>query len=201
MKRYQVPFVDSEMEILDKRWADVPALRINEVWENYYPSPYHTEARVVHSRDGITVKFTTDEWPLRADRTTKNSMICEDSCLEFFITPNEEEEQFINFEINPFGVAHVGIGKDRHERTLLDFDDYPLRRESFIRAEKEWSLLLFVPYSFLDAHFSSRGKTMKANFYKCGDFTVKKHFSVWNPIEVEIPDYHRPEFFGRLDLL
>ena len=35
-----------------------------------------------------------------------------------------------------------------------------------------------------------------ANFYKCGDLTVNKHYLAWQPVGTERPDYHRPEYFG-----
>ncbi len=39
---------------------------------------------------------------------------------------------------------------------------------------------------------------LKANFYKCGDELQTPHFLSWNPIEIEKPDFHRPDFFGTL---
>jgi hypothetical protein len=44
------------------------------------------------------------------------------------------------------------------------------------------------------------GATLRANFYKCGDELQVPHFLSWNPIGVETPDFHRPEFFGKLVL-
>ncbi|HBX75243.1 MAG TPA: hypothetical protein DEG55_03775 [Acidaminococcaceae bacterium] len=44
-----------------------------------------------------------------------------------------------------------------------------------------------VPLSY------SRG--MKANFYKCGNRTVHKHFIAWAPIESAAPNFHQPQYF------
>ena len=43
-------------------------------------------------------------------------------------------------------------------------------------------------------------KTFRANFYKCGDKTVVQHYSTWNPILLEKPDYHQSSFFGKITL-
>ena len=37
-----------------------------------------------------------------------------------------------------------------------------------------------------------------ANFYKCGDKLQTPHFLSWNPIDLEKPNFHCPEFFGML---
>ena len=42
-------------------------------------------------------------------------------------------------------------------------------------------------------------KEIKANFYKCGDELQTPHFLSWNPIQIEQPDFHRPDFFGTLE--
>ena len=69
-----------------------------------------------------------------------------------------------------------------------------------IKAEEGWTVMAFVSYDFLLKQFSCVEKTMRANFYKCGDQSTVVHYSTWNPVETEKPDYHRPEFFGKIIL-
>jgi hypothetical protein len=38
-----------------------------------------------------------------------------------------------------------------------------------------------------------------ANFYKCGDETAVTHYVTWNPVKTNNPDYHQPEFFGKVE--
>ncbi len=193
MKTYILKKVKGPMSILDPRWEKVTPALLDEVWQDIHPSPYRTVARLVHSDEGLTLRMSTDEWPLRAEHTLENSMICEDSCLEFFLTPNEEETKFLNFEINPFAVPHVGLGVDRHGRRMIDLPP-DCRVETWI-TRGQWQLLIFVPYSFLRTYFGSVSDTMKGNFYKCGDMTVRPHYSMWS--RVEGFDYHQPQYFGR----
>ncbi len=48
---------------------------------------------------------------------------------------------------------------------------------------------------------SLEGKRIPANFYKCGDKLRTPHFLSWNKIEIEKPDFHRPDFFGELHFI
>ena len=77
-----------------------------------------------------------------------------------------------------------------------------LGREAFEErvGECSWEVALVVPYSafFLHRITSLDGQTIRANFYKCGDNLETPHFLSWNPIELEKPNFHCPEFFGML---
>jgi hypothetical protein len=77
-----------------------------------------------------------------------------------------------------------------------------LGREAFDErvGECAWEVALVIPYSafFLHDITSLDGKTLRANFYKCGDKLQTPHFLSWNPIGLEKPNFHCPEFFGTL---
>ena len=49
--------------------------------------------------------------------------------------------------------------------------------------ECAWEVALVIPYSafFLHDITSLDGKTLRANFYKCGDKLQTPHFLSWNP--------------------
>ncbi len=200
MKEYIVKRMPAPLSSADSAWSTVPSVTLDYVWQDDCPSPYVTKAQLIHSPEGLTVRMETTEWPLRATHTVCNEEICEDSCMEFFLTPNLKDERYVNIEINPFGVTHVGLGEGRHNRTHLDISDEGLVIETAITFGKGWSVTFHVPYTFLDRYFGSHGAEMRANLYKCGDLTVTPHYSTWNPVIVPAPDYHRPEFFGSLIL-
>ena len=67
--------------------------------------------------------------------------------------------------------------------------------------ECTWEVALVIPYTVFIKHriTSLDGQTIKANFYKCGDELQTPHFLSWNPINIEKPDFHRPDFFGSLE--
>ena len=107
MKEYIAKKVNSEMKIDDERWAGAPKAALDYVWENNSPSPYKTMAQAVHSEEGITVRLTTNEWPLTITTMELNGKICIDSCMEFFFIPNMDDNEYINLEMNPAAVLPV----------------------------------------------------------------------------------------------
>ena len=201
MKEYIAKTVDSRMQINDERWVLVESAPLDCVWEESFPSPYVTEAKMVHSGEGITVRMTTNEWPIRVTAMAHNDRICVDSCMEFFFIPNMDDADYINVEMNPAAVALMAKGPGRTgPRPRLDIHGEDVKIESCVVGEAGWTVMAFISYDFLLKHYSHCDKTIRANFYKCGDETVKKHYSTWNRIETEKPDYHRPEYFGKIIL-
>ena len=67
-----------------------------------------------------------------------------------------------------------------------------------IYPEEGWEALCFVPYSFIKKYSPEITKTMKANFYKIGNASARKHYSSWSEMALEMPDFHRPEFFSEI---
>ena len=70
--------------------------------------------------------------------------------------------------------------------------------------EDSWTIRLFVPLGCIAALYGRtefhRGDRIRANFYKCGDETETPHYGAWNFIDLPSPDFHRPEFFGEIEL-
>ena len=200
MKEYIAKKTAKPTSVCDSVWNNIEPAALDCVWEDVFPSPYTTLARMVHSDEGIAVKMTSNEWPLRITATELNDTVCVDSCMEFFFTPNTEDKNYINIEINPAGISYVSLGEERHGRRKLDIRGEGIEIETLIRPLEGWELMLFVPYSFLGKYFSTVSDVFLGNFYKCGDKTVRQHYSTWNRVTTERPDYHRPECFGKIYL-
>ena len=137
---------------------------------------------------------------IRAERTGYLQQVCEDSCMEFFFAPGEDNRYF-NMEINPNGCIHLGFGPGRHGRVQV----VPKQMEQLFdvsaeRTEDGWTLTYRIPLQFIRLFFPeyrfAPGITMRANCYKCGDLTAQPHYITWNTVTSETPDYHRPQDFG-----
>lgn len=200
MKTYIAKKTALPPSVADPRWALAAPASLDFRWADGAPSPYAASFRILHSDTGLSVRIETNEWPLRAVHTVCNEQICEDSCVEFFFTPNEEEQAYMNIEVNPLGVSHIGLGDGRHGRRLLDITGEGVHIETHVTFGEGWAASLYLPYTFLHKHFASRSDKWRMNCYKCGDLTSTEHYQTWNPVEVPSPDYHRPEFFGSLVL-
>ena len=200
MKEYIAKRVSYKLNLEDKLWESIPALELNEGWWDQFPKNFDTKARLVHFSDGLIVRMETNEWPITVKAMSLNDEVCLDSCMEFFFTPNTEDKNYMNIEANAASVPLCAIGEERNGRKSINPIGGGVEVKTQIEFERGWKLYIFIPFSFIEKHFSGIGKEMRANFYKCGEESAVDHYSVWNKIETEEPDYHRPECFGRIIL-
>lgn len=184
-------------DIHDKAWDTAEKAVVALInWKEYTYKPEMT-VRILYSEHGLHIKLTTDDDPIVARKRRQNEQVCEDSCMEFFFRPNEEDPHYFNFEFNPFGTMYMSVRTSRS-----DFY-YPAEDKKYfgVRSEvgeKEWSLIFTVPFEFIDRELGGHTKRMYGNLYKCGG--DKKHYLSYYPINTESPDFHRPEFFGEFEL-
>ena len=167
-------------------------------WKEFSPSPI-TSFKLLRGPKGISVLMCSEEKNQRAECLTENGMICQDSCMEFFFKPDPLDLNYLNFEFNPKGVLHLGLGNGRHGRILIDEN-----RETFKiqtkQKDAEWAVKFYIPEEFLLRYFNRLAPVCKGNFYKCGDLTDHEHYGTWSEVEVENPDFHVPDFFGRIEM-
>jgi len=171
-----------------------------------------TEARVVYSEKGFHVFLISYEKEILATRVNMNDPVCRDSCMEFFFSPDPDNDgRYFNFELNPIGTLLLGICKNRFDSKAVDVSPEIFRIKTSVTKEKlksfsgpSWNVQFFIPFEFIESFYGKLefgpGMKMKGNFYNCGDETRFPHFGCWNPISTEKPDFHRPEFFGDLVL-
>lgn len=137
-----------------------------------------------------------------------------DSCVEFFAIPGEGGEYY-NLELNCIGKGTFAGGAQRTDRTRYGDDELSqIRRESTLGGEAfgtrtkadnggkpyTWKLTVALPvelYSLSEVK-PLKGRSIKANFYKCGDDMPQKHYLSWHPIRIEKPNFHKPDHFGTL---
>ena len=181
-------------------------LKIDSVnWEKEYPYKPEVKAYVAHSKTSILIRFYVREENAKAVTLENNGPVWEDSCVEFFVKVPGSKYYF-NFETNCIG---AGLSAKRLSRTEFTFftpeqmervkkvSSLP-KKACDIKGESEWTLDIEIPFDLIDCNECP--KELLSNFYKCGDKTDKPHYLSWNPIDLPKPDFHRPEFFGKLVL-
>ena len=182
-----------------------------------------TLASVSCDEEGLNIYMRSYEKKIRFEGRKRNDFVCQDSCMEFFFAPmGPEELAYFNFEVNPIGVMYIGFSKEGTRESSVQAaadkeDSYfnmkamsPEQAEVYnVRNAKNtdayWDISYSIPFAFIKEYMSAftpnvPGGKIAANFYKCGDLTDIEHYVVWNNIETRRPDYHRPEFFGILEL-
>ena len=175
-------------------------------WSDY-PAKPAVSFRTGADEERLYVLFDVKGNGLKALYTADNDPVWQDSCVEVFIQAPDGEGYF-NFEMNCTGTLLAAKRKARNE-DVVHFDPETmsrivrlttLPREPF--AEKsgvyEWSAAIGIPFSVLGFAAGERPRSLRANFYKCADGTAEPHYLSWAPISTPTPDFHRPEFFGKL---
>ena len=142
--------------------------------------------------------------PIR-EKTEHFQFVHEDSCAEWFVNFAPEIcDRYFNFEVNANGCMNVSFRKDRYDCTALSLEDVESLEIQTQIGQDMWEVDYTVPFALLQKYIPGytfqKGMMIKANFYKCGDKTKYPHFGMWNKVEVEKPDFHRPEFFGEIVL-
>ncbi len=204
----EIPPMEEVSLLLDRSGRGHELGEVN--WESH---PYKPEVRfnIAWGEREIYLKYYICESHVKAEKSRSNEMVCEDSCVEFFVAP-ESDGLYYNFEFNPIGTALMGSGHGRHDSSRSDPSLVSsirrlttMGREPFseISGDIEWSLTVAIPLTLFFRHRveSLVGKSFRANFYKCGDNLTTPHYLTWNPVKSEKPDYHRPEFFGILNFI
>lgn len=175
-------------------------------WPEEFPYAPEVSFRMFHTGDRLMLRFDVAENYTAALVTEDNGQVWTDSCVEFFIAP--DEGLYYNFETTCIGRMLLAGRKSRNEdlqyapaevlASVKRFPTYPFG-EPFAEREGDnrWSLTLAIPPQALFRHALTdwSGFTARMNLYKCGDKLSHPHFLSWRPIQTESPDFHRPEFF------
>ncbi len=198
-----IPMLD---EISNK--LDEPDLkhRIDIVNWNDFPYKPDVSFSIGYANNEILLKYFITEQYFKAEKSETNQMVCEDSCVEFFVSP-VDDGTYYNFEFNGIGTCLLGIGTGRNDSKRVDpLIVSKIRRQTSvgttpvkeIKGPFSWSITIAIPTEVFFRHEIKdlEGNTFRANFYKCGDMLSVPHFVTWNPVRTEKPDYHRPEYFG-----
>jgi hypothetical protein len=201
----QMPEMVEISRALDKLGEGYAIDRVNWPGYEYQPKVRFT---IAYGEKEIYLKYYVDEQYVMAQKSNTNEPVCEDSCVEFFVSP-DSDGIYYNFEFNPVGTCLLGKGTGRADSKKVD-PEYisKIRRLGSMgtvpfdekAGDQHWELTVAIPVdAFAGKDIKTlSGKEFRANFYKCGDKLTQPHYLTWNPIGTENPDYHRPEYFGTL---
>lgn len=176
-------------------------------WESF---PYKPIAAfdIARSETSLYIRFFVRGNSLKAAFETDDSPVFNDSCVEFFMQ-KENDPEYMNFEFNCIGTCDASRRFSRDNKRSLSQAEYKsirrhpsMERKAF--AEKQgvhsWELVVSIPFTVMGLDPQALPEKIYGNFYKCADNTEFPHYVSWNPINTEMPDFHRPEFFGEITL-
>ncbi len=218
-KSYSVSYL-SEPLVINADW-DKPA------WQGIEPltlelymgqKPSHkpkTQVKLAWDNDHIYVIFRVEDQYVRAVATEYFGNVWQDSCVEFFFTPQAEVSKgYFNLETNCIGTILLNHqrhrGQDRISLDTKDLDKIQIATslpkgkpiETEITEPTVWTLEYALPWRMLKKYIEvaepEPGTVWRANFYKCADKTSHPHWLTWSEIPLDKPDFHQPEYFGYL---
>ena len=198
-------------------WQKADTLHIDK----FHPQSSHhhpkTEAKLLYDEKNVYVIFRVEDQYVKAVYTQYQDPVCNDSCVEFFVMPDQRKGYF-NFEINCIGTMLLYY-IENPKRTADGFEKYDLvaqelvsqmtifhsitgKREVEIETPVEWYIEYNIPFSLFEAYLGPlkrrEGTIWKGNFYKCGDQTSHPHWASWAPIGKHL-NFHQPNYFGSLE--
>lgn len=178
-------------------------------WQEEYPYKPDCVFAIAHSKTHLAILYHVRGLDLRSQNLEDNGRVWEDSCCEFFVSDGSGNGTYWNFELNCVGTLLNGNGSGRTGRVLRDpselkavkrFSTLPRKQVELSGKIFGWSAGLVIPFEMIGINPDKLPKSLRANFYKCGDLTAHTHFLSWSPIGLPKPDFHRPEFFGEIEL-
>jgi len=209
-KEYHLKRLSIELQDIsdDNAWQGVEEIVIKDyLWmqNDYCPEVI---VKACYSEEFIYVKFHVFEQKVTVRYLNVGDPVFKDSCVEFFINlfPKETEEYF-NIELNAIGTIKMGYGIKRNRRYLTAPELSEMKVVSSIKkpvtgyhGSDYWKLYCAIPISILEKYSNKKfiGNDAIGNFYKCGDETEFKHYGMWNLINNKTPDFHLPQFFGKI---
>ena len=184
-------------------WEQVPAAEIDTVlWTE--KTDIRACARVCYDENALYVRLEAKEQDIRATEEGLLCSPCDDSCLEFFLSPEEGDKRYFNIEFNPLGSVYFGIATSIADLTRLIPESGHEFSPEVSYTEDGWYVTYRIPAGLIRRFFPDfqlvSGKRLRGNFFKCGDRTVSPHFLSWNPVTSDKPDFHRSVDFGQLIL-
>ncbi len=177
-------------------------------WPEQFPERPEVGFKIAHSGDEIYLKFYVHESELRAAFTADNGQPWTDSCVEFFVIPGEEGSPYYNIEMSCIGYGLLHTRDAQGQIVMLEKEVGQIRRlpslprEAIENTEGDfrWTLTMAIPVSaFACTEVAPlSGRTLRGNFYKCGDGLPRPQYLSWSPIDTPRPSFHQPKFFGEL---
>ncbi len=206
LEGFSNPPIELVTETLD---LEVEPLRLDIAnWVEFPYKPY-VSVQIAFNENELFLQYKVTEQSVKAEVTENNGRVWTDSCVEFFISP-EGNDEYYNLEMNCIGTILLGFRKKGEPsvhasneiinsiRRISSLGNKPFQEK---KETTKWQITVAIPWEVFFKHDLKPvlGKKMRGNFYKCGDELNVPHFVSWTKIKTEKPSFHNPEFFGGLE--
>ncbi|MDD5458973.1 MAG: carbohydrate-binding family 9-like protein [Phycisphaerae bacterium] len=199
-------------------WRNIEPVALNNYMGDK-PSHFpHTQVKLAWDQDNIYVIFRVEDRFVRAVANEYNGNVWQDSCVEFFFSPqNSVENGYFNLETNCIAtilMRHQSSGM----QNIVWFTNDELKQINIaaslpkgrqisneIQEPTVWTLEYAIPLKILTKYSQlnkpAQGVKWRANFYKCADKTSQPHWLTWSKVLFETPNFHLPKYFGYIEFV
>ncbi len=189
-------------------WAELPALSTLTPAAGAGTARYPTTTRLCADAARLYVHFDCHDPDIWGTLTARDAAIYDEEVVEVFIAPGAAvPATYYEFEVSPLGtlldlVAHNPSGDRRHMRTDFTWDcpgiEWHAQR---VDGEQRWSATFSLPWRSIGAGDGPLPRLWRANFYRIERPRGQEpEFTCWSPTMSDPADYHRPAYFGTLEL-
>jgi hypothetical protein len=189
-------------------WEELPPLSPFIIANGSAPAQQQTVVHIGYDDANFYVRYDCDDTDIWGKSTARDSAIYDEEVVELFIAPGDAHPTYYyEFEVSPLGtLLDLDVHSPNLERSTLQGNfawNCPGLQWSAERndAAHHWRAYLVVPWHSIGATGTTLPPTWRANFYRID--RPRGHapeFSCWSPTMSEPADYHRPAYFGHLQL-
>lgn len=196
-----------------KQWENISSVNISNFMGPVPGFLPVVKAKMMYDDENLFVIFRVNDRFVRCITKDINGPVWEDSCVEFFFSPDKDlPERYFNVEINCGGtpLIHYNIVPDENIR-MLDADD--IRKIEIAHSlpqiidpensdEITWTLEYRIPLLLTEKYSGvthpKSGVEWRANFFKIAENNSNPHYMTWVVVDNPVPNFHLPKFFGLL---
>ena len=195
------------------QWKNVPPVEITSYMGAIPGFKPEARAKMMYDDENLYVIFHVEDRYVRCITKEINGPVWEDGAVEFFFAPDAGKPLlYFNLETNCGGtpLMHYNL-VPRKESKELSIDDIkkieiahtlPQIIDPEMKEPVTWTLEYRIPIAILEKYSvitrPEKGIEWRANFYKIAENSSNPHYITWSVVEIDKPDFHRPEFFGKL---
>ena len=189
-------------------WNRLPALSPFILADGSRAASQQTYVRVCHTAQTFFVRFDCQDRDIWGNYTRRDDPIYNEEAVEVFIAPTEKDPlDYYEFEVSPNGVlfdARIHNPDGRNNANLSADVAWDCPGITWLAGRDEqqqhWWAVLAIPWRSLTSA-DKLPKIWRANFYRIERLRDSEaEFSCWSPTLTPVPDFHRPNRFGILQI-
>jgi hypothetical protein len=195
------------------QWKNIRPVEITNYMGTVPGFKPEAQAKMMYDNENLYVIFHVKDRYVRCLTKEINGPVWEDGAVEFFFAPDTKQPLlYFNLETNCGGtpLMHFNLVPRKESKAVAKEDikeieiahTLPQIIDPEIKDPVTWTLEYRIPLAMLEKYSAvtrpGKGVEWKANFYKIAENNSNHHYITWSVVELEKPDFHRPEFFGKL---